>query len=55
LTDVRAAGVGSHYQPAYQSAIYAALSDPSRVQEAAWRQEAARDATLVQALPRPAH
>ncbi|HZN68477.1 MAG TPA: lipase family protein [Tepidisphaeraceae bacterium] len=53
LADVRAAGINSHYQPAYHTAIYAALTDPSKVREPAWRQ-GSTDATLIQALPRPA-
>jgi triacylglycerol lipase len=53
LPDPRAAtsSIGSHYQPGYFAAIYAALSNPQLVSEPAWRAGAAAD--RVSALPRP--
>ena len=52
--DVRAAAaaVDNHYQPAYQRALFAALSDPGLVEEPAWR--AALPAGVAGALPKPA-
>jgi hypothetical protein len=51
--DPRTAGasVANHYQPAYQAAIYAALSNPQSVTEPAWRVSVPPGAT--QALPAP--
>ena len=54
LPDPRSAGasIGNHYQPAYQAAIYAALSDPSRVEEPAWR-AAVPAGGVSDVLPKP--
>ena len=54
LPDPRTAGasVANHYQPAYQAAIYAALSNPQLVEEPTWR--AGVESRAVQALPPPA-
>jgi hypothetical protein len=45
------AGLASHYQPAYQRAIYEALVDPARVREPAWRESVTPE--RVSAFPEP--
>ena len=52
--DVRAAAaaIDHHYQPAYQGALFAALSDPGLIEEPSWR--AALPAGVAGALPPPA-
>jgi hypothetical protein len=54
LADPRAAtaSVANHYQPAYQAAIYAALSKPQLIEDPAWR--AALPPGIAQVLPPPA-
>ena len=43
--------IGSHYQPAYHRAIYAALSNPQVIEEPAWRATVSPE--VVGVLPRP--
>ena len=54
LLDPRAAtaSLANHYQPAYQGAIYAALSSPQLIDDAAWR--AALPPGVARLLPPPA-
>jgi hypothetical protein len=54
LLDPRAASasLASHYQPAYQGAIYTALSNPQLIDDAAWR--AAVPPGVARLLPAPA-
>jgi triacylglycerol lipase len=54
VADPRATGasVANHYQPAYQAALYAALSDPGRIDVPTWRSVPAR--SVIESLPKPA-